>query len=288
MWQVLNWDLWFDHPQALDPTPDQALHPFHDDDHHRSWTSNKGRDWRKSNYQYDDLKDMPSGVPTEEFRTSLRKHINKLYPSTSSIVAPLGYTLENDSFNDYVINVVYDRYALNGRAYSILFYIGEPTTSFNASKEVPNFVGVVYTFSAPLVSADGKTTCDNCGKQQAAKVLSKAQIPLTLPLARRVAPISAGYSTIPATQLGRLDPGSVEKVLDVGLEWHFVALGGTEVEPSHFPMTEIAVLQGIGKHPVGDRIMPRYEDYSKLTDATKNKPLGYGNEMGPNDLIKDD
>jgi len=112
-------------------------------------------------------------------------------------------------------------------------------------------------------------------------VLSKAQIPSTLPLIRRAAPISAGYSTTPATQLGPLEPDKVERVLDFGLKWYFVVLGGGQVELSKFPDTEIAVLHGKGKHPVEDRIMPRYGDYSKLTDATKNKPLGLGNEMGP-------
>ena len=288
MWQTLNWNMWFDNPQCDDPAPSQALPPFHYNTQNGSWTSDMGRDWRRSNYQYDDLKDMPPGEPTPEFQALLRQHIKELYPSTSSIVAPTGYTLANDTFYDYVINVVYDRYALNGRAYSILFYIGEPTKDFSASKSDPNFVGAIYTFSAPFVSANGKITCDNCGRQQAAKALSKAQIPLTLPLIRRAAPISAGYSTIPAIPLGPLEPEPVEKVLDHGLKWFFVALGGTEVEFSKFPDTEVAVLQGTGKHPVADHIMPRYTDYTKLTDATKNKPLGYGHRIGPNDLIGDD
>ena len=288
MWQTLNWNMWFDNPKSGDPAPSQALPPFHHDTQNGSWTSDMGRDWRLSNYQYDDLKDMPPGEPTAEFQALLRQHINELYPSTSSIVASTDYTLADHTFYDYVINVVYDRYALNGRAYSILFYIGEPTKDFSASKSDPNFVGAVYTFSAPFVSASGKITCDNCGRQQAAKALSKAQIPLTLPLIRRTRLISDGYSTIPATLLGPLKPDKVEQVLHHGLKWYFVALGGREVELSKFPDTEVAVLQGTGKHPVADHIMPRYTDYTKLTDATKNKPLGYGHRIGPNDLIGDD
>lgn len=153
---------------------------------------------------------MPPGEPTPEFQALLQQHINELYPSTSSIAAPTGYTLANDTFYDYVINVVYNRYALNGRAYSILFYIGEPTKDFSASKSNPNFVGAIYTFSAPLVSASGRITCNNCGRQQAAKALLKAPIPLTLPLIRKATPISADYSTIPAIPLGPLKPDEVE------------------------------------------------------------------------------
>lgn len=288
MWQALNWNTWFNKPEPNDPAPSEPLHPFHYDTQSNSWTSDRSRDWRLLKYQYDDLKDMPPGEPTPEFQASLRRRINDLYPSTSSVVADTGYSLEHNFFNDYIINVVYDRYALNGRAYSILFYLGDPTQGLNASKSDPNFVGAVYTFSAPLVSNDGRTTCDNCGKQQAAKVLSKAQIPLTLPLIRRVGPIGGGYSTIPATQLGLLEPGRVERVLHFGLKWYFVAIGGRQVEASEFPNTEIAVLQGRGQHPVEDRIMPRYEGYTKLREATRNKSLGYGHETGPNDLIGDD
>ncbi|KAK4696632.1 hypothetical protein P7C71_g1311, partial [Lecanoromycetidae sp. Uapishka_2] len=156
MWQALNWDKWFDSPQGKDPKPSQSLPPFHYNTQSGSWTSDRGRDWRLSNYQYDDLKDMPPGKPTPVFQASLSQHINNLYASTSSIVAGTGYTLENDTFNDYIINVVYDRYALKGRAYSILFYIGEPTRDFSLSKSDPNFVGAIFTFSAPLISADGE------------------------------------------------------------------------------------------------------------------------------------
>ena len=288
MWQALNWGKWFDSPSHGDPKPNESLLPFHYDERKNSWTSDKCKDWRQLHYQYDDLKDMPPGAPTLEFQKKLEKHVSDLYPSTSSVVHPAGYTQDNNTFNDYIINVVYDRYALRGRAYSILFYIGAPTMSLSACRSDPNFVDAVYTFSTPLTSGDGRTTCDNCEKQEADNVLSKAQIPLTLPLIRRAAPISAGYAGIPGTELGLLEPHAVEKVLAVGLKWFFVELGGKVADPSDFPNTEIAVLHGKGTHPVGDRIMPRYENYVKKTDATKNKPLGFGHEFGPNHLIRDD
>lgn len=297
MWQALNWDMWFDgshnvdqHDKPKDHTkPSDPLLPFHwSEDITDKWTSDRARDWRNCHYQYDDLKDMPPGLPTAEFKASLRQHITQLYPSTSAKVREMGFSLEGHTFNDYIINVVYDRYALNGRAYSILFYIGEPTKSYSLSKSDPNFVGAIYTFSAPLVSADGKRTCDNCGKQQAANVLSKAQIPLTLPLIRRAEKFSWGYSGIPAIDLGQLNPKTVERILEVGLKWYFVALGGNVVGAEKFPDTEIAVLHGTGKHAVGDHIMPRYGGYTRLPKATKGKSLGYLNEFGPNDLIADD
>ncbi|KAI4209158.1 MAG: hypothetical protein LQ351_007874 [Letrouitia transgressa] len=289
LWQVLNWSMWFNNPSEGDPASSDPLLPFHSDTQKSNWTSDKCRDWRNANYQYDDLKGMPPGTPTPEYQATLRSRIKALYPSTSAAVARSpGFTLQNNTFHDYIINVVYDRYALNGKAYSILFYIGEPTVPFSAAKTDPHYLGSVYTFGAPVLSADGQTTCDNCGRQKAAKKLSKAQIPLTLPLIRRVQPISTGAFGIPATPLGPLDPNAVERVLDVGLVWHFIELGGREADASEFPSTEIAVLRGEGQHPVEDHIMPRYGRYKKLRLATENKRLGFGHRVGPNDLIGDD
>lgn len=77
-------------------------------------------------------------------------------------------------------------------------------------------------------------------------------------------------------------------VLERGLSWRFVALGGQEVDPLRFPNTEVALLHGRAYHPEGDRITARYEGYRKVEQATRTKPLGYGNRIGPNDLIADD
>ena len=126
MWQALNWDAWFDKPHSADPAPSDGLAPFHTDDAGHLWTSDKGRDWRKSNYQYDDLKDMPH-TPDDAFKNRLRQNVKKLYPTASAHVeASPGLTTSHETFNDYIINVVYDRLALGGRAYAILFYLGDP------------------------------------------------------------------------------------------------------------------------------------------------------------------
>ena len=290
IWQVLNWNKWFDNPNSeiKDPLPSDALLPFHYNKTNNSWTSDMSRDWRLSKYQYDDLKDMPAGEPPTEYVHAIREHVNKLYPSTSKLVSQTSfYSSAHETFDDYLINIVYDRYALNGKAYSILFYIGEPTTGFSAAKTDPNFVGAVYTFSAPFVSADGRITCDNCGKQDAAKALSEGQIPLVVPLINIVNNSEARSISLPVGG-GLLEAAEIERVFEVGLQWYFVEQGGRVAHQSEFPRTEIAVLKGEGRLPVGDHVMPTYGNYSKLPRVTEGKPLGFGHPLGPNDLIKDD
>ncbi|KAL9039467.1 MAG: hypothetical protein Q9214_004866, partial [Letrouitia sp. 1 TL-2023] len=174
------------------------------------------------------------------------------------LAPPPGFTLQNDTFYDYIINVVYDRYTLNGIAYSILFYIGKPIVDFSVAKTDPHFLGSVYAFGAPVPFADDQTTYDNCGKQNAVNKLSKAQISLTLPSVRRAQPISTRGFGIPGTPLGSLDPDAAERVLDIGLKWYFIELGGRKADASEFLRTKIAVLRGEGQHPVEDHVIPRY------------------------------
>ncbi|KAK3169334.1 hypothetical protein OEA41_008717 [Lepraria neglecta] len=58
-------------------------------------------------YQYDDLVPQPN-TPEDspKYLEDLRKHIKEL-----SVQGTPGYTLPNEKFNDYIINVIYDRYA---------------------------------------------------------------------------------------------------------------------------------------------------------------------------------
>lgn len=291
--------MWFDHPQPKDPASNSPLLPFHVDKNKNHWNSDMCRDWTKLHYEYDDLMPQPEAINPDgsinkpRYLADLTAHINTLYPSTSQIVkGTLGHTLAEGKFHDYIINVVYDRYALKGRAYSILFFIGEPPKALSTYAQHDNYVGMVYTFSAPVENAHGSTTCANCAQQQADKVLSKAQIPITLPLLAKSQPVPRGGSPqlpIPGgVGPGALEPDPVAEVLRQELHWEFVELGGKRRDAADFPNTEIAVMHGTGYHAAERHEMARYSGYKKLQRATENKPLGAGHPTRPTGLIKDD
>jgi tyrosinase len=288
IWQRLNWNMWFDKPWDGDPAPTSPLLPFHYDTNKSPWSSDRCRDWTVLNYNYDDLVPKPDALNPDgsinqtRYLQDLRAHINDLYPGTSdAIKATPGYTLEGGKFNDYIINVIYDRYALNGRAYTILFFIGDPPKALSGYRQSDSFVGLVYTFSAPIEITNGSTACGNCAQQQSDKVLSKAQIPITLPLLAKANPP-------PGLGLGALDPGPVEEILRQKLTWEFVELGGRRRSASDFPNTEIAVLHGQGSHATERGQLATYEGYKKLLGATQDKPLGSGNPDTQVNLIRDD
>ena len=236
----------------------------------------------------------PDGsINKTRYLADLTAYINTLYPSTSQIVkGTLGHTLAEGKFHDYIINVVYDRYALKGRAYSILFFIGEPPKALSTYAQHDNYVGIVYTFSTSVEDANGSTACANCAQQQADKVLCKAQIPITLPLLAKSQPVPGGGGPqlpIPGGSVGpgALEPDPVAEVLRQELHWEFVELGGKRRDAADFPNTEIAVMHGTGYHATEQHEMARYSGYKKLHRATENKRLGAGHPGRPTGLIKD-
>ncbi|KAI1766422.1 hypothetical protein GGR53DRAFT_214928 [Hypoxylon sp. FL1150] len=169
--------------------PTDPLIPFHTKDNgdpeRDYWTSEITRHWTKLNYQYDDLvpeldASNPDGTLNEERSTlDLEAHIQEIYPSTKNYVhrIRLDHNIKNidffdrdetwdkDSWDDYIINVVYDHYALNGLSYAIQFWVESHSDS--------RMVGQVYAFAGLVPGSAESGGCTNCGLQRDSKVLSK-------------------------------------------------------------------------------------------------------------------
>ena len=269
------------------------------------WDSNRGRDWTTLNYQYDELVPQPGvSVGSPEYIANLRSNLNTLYPPVhEKALLFRGFTRANGEFDDYIINVIYDRYALGGLAYSILFFVGKPPQALSSYQRSPNFVGSISTFSASIEGPNGGIACPNCAQQAKDKVFSKAQIPITLQLLQKAevqqpVPGPDGDSPqllIPGGGYGNLTPGTVEKILQhptEGLSWIFVAIGGEVINASHFPNTEVVVLSGTGRPfntpSVIEGDTSAFNGYTVLEKATSNQPLGLGHSDTRLQLIKDD
>ena len=280
IWQTLHWKKWFDRPRHGDPSPHSPLLPFHDDTKNNKWSSTKCRDWKQLNYHYDDLVPQGDAVGNEEkYLKDVQARIKELYRGTSDEIQDTpGYTSTDGRFNDYIINVTYDRYALKGRAYAILFFIGDPPEDLSQYRRSNSFVGSVYTFGSPVETDDGSIACASCAEQMAEKELSKAQIAITLSLlalARQARDVGPSDDVLPGVGLA-LDPDKVEKFLDRKLQWKFVEIGGVEHEPTDFPDTVVKVMHGTGSHGRERHQLPRYQGYKQITGATSNKLLGAG------------
>ncbi|KAM0812941.1 putative tyrosinase [Seiridium cardinale] len=128
---------------GYDPSPESPLRLFHtkDDGDPRKdfWTSQMARNWTKLNYQYNDLEPGKGAIDEKGelnenkkiYKMDLLAHIQKIYPSTKNYVHGIRrdgkaknkqfFEEDKDFWDDYIINVVYDRYALNGLSYTIEF-----------------------------------------------------------------------------------------------------------------------------------------------------------------------
>lgn len=301
MWQCLNWTTWFNGVRTQnctqyveDKKKDSPLLPFHrektSDPTTGYWTSDDARDWTNLGYQYDDLIPKPDAIipgkdvlDEEKFKIHLREHIEEIYPSAQKYWKAVfekknrdenkdffGPTnTKRETWNDYVINVVYDRYALNGSSYSIQFWLGgdgeHPDTTF---RDEENLIGQVYSFAGMDPSAE---TCSNCASQKDKKVLSRAQVLLTIPIISQA--LDHRFRYIEST---RID--AVIGYLRDHLRWKFVQIGGTERPAKQFPNTKISVLRGIGKPQTApdDKtdIPPIYAEYEILHEVTEKKPCG--------------
>lgn len=272
MWQSLNWTRWFDTdeppPQeGKENVPDDKstdyLYPFHDQDNGDEkkdfWTADKCRDWTVFNYQYDDLMDLSKKALNEDktldekkFQCLLRGYINEIYPCTEKLIWAIDETKginipknlrpegHNNLWHDYIINVVYDRYALGGRSYTIKFFLGGPKNEDKTRYEPQNYVGSVYTFGGGVRSSE--ESCSNCKSQADSAVLSCAQVPLTIQLLH--------HAIDGVTDHPLKDFGDVGEYLKLHLRWKVIAFGGVELEEKDlgpFHRTKITVYRGIGK-----------------------------------------
>lgn len=104
MWQMLNWDLWFDDGFSK-PTRDNQLIPFHKDEH-TFWKSDDVRDWRKLGYDYPILSGRKHN--SKEDRMDILKEIAFLYGDLTKQLYN-GTPSENKEKDDFVITVIYDR-----------------------------------------------------------------------------------------------------------------------------------------------------------------------------------
>ncbi|CAG8195279.1 unnamed protein product [Penicillium salamii] len=177
IWQSLNWEKWFD-DRFSQKAKDNLLTPFHKDTDGTFWKSDDVREWQKLGYDYEILKGRGHA---NEHRQEILDDIKSLYGrhvETRLDKLPKGPHGEND---DYVITVVYDKFALNGAPYKINLFLDETEASSDEKFRGPEsegFVASIYNFSGSLSSSP----CGNCEKQKSEGVKCVAQVPATIPM----------------------------------------------------------------------------------------------------------
>ena len=199
--------------------------------------------------------------------------------------------------NDYIINVIYDRYGLGGKGYTIHFFLSaespvlssqtsstatsgaQTTISASATSSTthavahPAHVGTISTFSSsleldPLPTSTSSLTsaCSNCIAQAKAQILSKSLLILTPKLVSH-----ALDPSIPALTTLHVDP--VTTYLSTHLSWSIVeTISGRIVDIAReLPKTKVFVLGGKAKHHEDPGRCSEYEGYECLWGVTEGR-----------------
>ncbi|KAB8269268.1 tyrosinase [Aspergillus minisclerotigenes] len=225
IWQYLNPDKWFDDRVAGDPKPTDPLLPFHKDSQEL-----KAELYELYGRTLTKLKDPEERVPG----------------------------IGDDNFQDYIINIQYDRLALEGRPYTINFDLKESDRPGKIGRT--RRLGSVYNFSSPLIPV-----CENCESQKKGDVKSKAQVPITLHL----------HSLAKDTEfpdLISLESDDVEVLLEQQLCWSVTTLSGEVIPLQDFLGLRVTVHGAPARFPAPDSLdVFQPDNYKELSGATRNK-----------------
>ncbi|EXF80489.1 hypothetical protein CFIO01_12464 [Colletotrichum fioriniae PJ7] len=266
IFQKLNPEHWLDGGSPTkDETADGPLHPFHSDTNATLITSNLVKDITSYGYTYDNL-----NVPVDDLKKainekygSLRKHLNK-NPDLD------GRT------NDYLINVQYDRFALNGKSYAVHFFLkGEIPSEPSKYRASPSHIGSIHTFSTDYWTAGNRNgvDCQNCQSQQEKGVKAKAQIPITLELLFRAVSRDDLWS-----DLRNLESDHVQQYLEQHLKWVIVAVPGEVIPTENLPGLKVVVHAGKGHHPEDTTQPSKFHSYRPMWSVTHGKTGGARHE----------
>ncbi|KAK4674167.1 hypothetical protein QC763_118030 [Podospora pseudopauciseta] len=281
---------WYIRTGDLD-TPSTPLAPFHKDAEGNYYTSDDVRDIHKLGYTYPELqpwldkyKDTHGNFDASLYVADIKAMIKAIYSpgeigaptEISSIPRSLTSPLGQPDFNkDIIVNVTYNRFALNGIPYTIYFFLGAPFSPPSYSDPLhthPQHVGFIYTFSNPIHRNRAAPGCGNCRRKALTDTKSRAQVPITGALIARHPAIHNGNLPHGIHELPSLESDTVGEYLEKHLHWSIRSHTGSDIDiPEEAPFVEISVYHRNAKFDdVGNAA--RYE---RVERATRSKPGGY-------------
>ncbi|RKL50893.1 hypothetical protein BFJ72_g346 [Fusarium proliferatum] len=145
-------DQWFTgRSKNTDPKAQDNHYPFHTDTKFNHWNSDGVRDWTTLGYTYPDLAPETDSSDTAPLEL-VQKRLTEKYGVLRRVLHEVGSTQNIEGLdNEYVINIIYNRFALNGGSYNIHFFIGKESdipASPEDYKLSVDYIGGIHTFSS--------------------------------------------------------------------------------------------------------------------------------------------
>lgn len=291
-------------------TPSDPLRPFHKEDG-TYWTSNDVRETAPLGYTYPELEkwkyvDDQGNYDAAAHKAALHAYLHKVHNVSAKAAFLARQTAdpgeegkpgllqlqltttdpmpEEDilGFDDYVVDVIYNRFALGGLPYTIHIFVGKVPDQLPYTFDDPegSLVGQVYTFSSPAdqLGTDAEVGCINCRSQEAAEVLSSGTVVLTNALITRWknqlkhTPRHRMPDSAPDV-LASMKPEDVIPFLKTNLRWRVTSVNGV-VPREELKELRVSVAAGKADH-YADRTKPsRFYDYQGAYEVTEGRPQG--------------
>ncbi|KAK6337080.1 hypothetical protein TWF718_009866 [Orbilia javanica] len=250
------------------------------------YTSDDVKDWSKLGYTYSGLPrpwhpegvDAPAvheGLASKSF-LQFRRDVVQAINQSRGIARNefLDWAKEHNglkddepsrTFNDYVANVTYNKYALDGKSYIIHFILGDASKSESGKiliGERAEIVDTVYNFAGFDPAA-----CDNCRKQREQGALSASQVSLNRALLKLLKDESVDLNT--------LDEEAVTKFLNDELKWFVTDKAGQIIDiETLVPQFEVQIAVGEVKYFRDPTKITTHGNYRVVPEATATFPGG--------------
>ncbi|KAK0868258.1 hypothetical protein LTR87_014249 [Friedmanniomyces endolithicus] len=287
LWQAINNDSYVEPMATLDQTysfatgqvvnADSALEPFHSDAAGDFWTSTSARSIRTLGYTYTDLGDgsVPAvkaavntlygnsaGSSALSRRGDSHSEIERELPGASNPDAQAPAQVTNDRYQEYLANIVSQKFAMNG-SYAIYVFMGAFNDTPSEWSMSPNLVGIHAVFAA-LSAVDAASNPQMMRRRMDNAIQVSGTLPLTSML---LAKVQSG-------ELPCMDTPTVTTYLLDNLQWRVGDFGGSEIPVEDVADLSITVVSAEVEPASAADEFPIWGDFTVLTNVTEGRPGG--------------
>ncbi|KAK3361986.1 common central domain of tyrosinase-domain-containing protein [Lasiosphaeria ovina] len=322
IWQAIHEgkDDWFNLDDAGEKEAAEApLRPFHKDTQGSYWDSNDARNITSLGYTYPILDKQPyiadsvydrqahlnaiKSELTDKYnaaRNAAEKSVISADPGDTdgiplmSMKAMIAAAPDRDgvlggTFDDYAVNVAYEKMALGGRQFTVHIFVGKVPSTLPYDFQDPegSLVGQVVNFTSLATEAGGGGQgCTKCTQQAVDRTQATGRVVLTNGLITRwkqqlvhtprPSTSSSGGSPPPAV-LASMSPVDVVHFLEANLHWRVTTDDdGLLVDDldAVLPSLKVSLVAGKAQHFPDPAELSRFWDYRPAYQVTAGRPGG--------------
>ncbi|KAJ3555446.1 hypothetical protein NM688_g2572 [Phlebia brevispora] len=178
-------------------------------------------------------------------------------------------TVHHHRYNEYVVNVLVDRFANDGMTFLVNLFLGEVPDD-SSSWETANKLGSVAIFGGTQYATGNCANCANQASSQERRLVT-GQITITTTLLDLIEAKEEVHGEV----LGSLHKNEVARFLKKNLHWRIVKIGNAELPLSEVPSLKISVAVATATLPTEEGEFIEYGDFEVIDEPTVGRTGGY-------------